>query len=423
MLARVDASLQTAAPTVAVAYVLTDYPRLAMTFITGEIDEIRRTGGRVLPIAMNRPLDADLVTVEGREREQECLYLKSAGVIGAFLRIFGRHPLGVARVALMAVRSAGSDGGRIVRRLAHVAYAALIVEYCRAEGVRHLHAHFGNPPGTIAWFAASLGNLASDEQWTWSMTIHGSHDFTNDAEARLDLKVAAADAVVTISDFTRSQVLIHCRPEDWPKVSVVRCGIDLDSFSYRDGAPQGTVPVVTTVGRLSAEKGQAVLLEAMAMLRDRGVSARAQLIGDGPLREHLHAMIQELELGDRVDLVGELAPSDVVRTLRESAVFCLPSFAEGLPIAMMEAMAIGVPVVTTHVSGIPELAVDHESALTVAPADPTALADALALTLGDPAAAEQRARTARRLVEENHSRAKNVATLCTLFARLGTTGA
>jgi colanic acid/amylovoran biosynthesis glycosyltransferase len=398
-----------------VAYVVTDYPRLAMTFITGEIDELRRAGGRVLPFAINRPGKADVSTAEGRERERECVYLKSAAVIGALLRVLGRHPVGTARVALMAIRSGGLDLARIVRRLAHLAYGTLIVEHCRAQGIRHLHAHFGQSPATIAWFAASVGNLDGDERWTWSVTIHGPHVFTNEEEVRLDLKVADAAAVVTISEFTRSQVLRYSHPEDWPKVTIVRCGIDLDAFAFRDGALHDAVPVITTVGRLAVEKGQPVLLDAVAMLRDRGIAARAEIIGDGPLQKHLRTRIEELELADRVTLVGELVPEEVVGRLRSSAVFCLPSFAEGLPVAMMEAMAIGVPVVTTHVNGIPELAVNHVSALTVAPGDAEGLADALEATLADPGAAECRARHGRLLVEQRHARQENVAALYHLF--------
>ena len=150
----------------AVAYVMTDYPKLAMTFISGELDEVERRGHRVVPIAMNAPTARDVADAEGRHREQACLYLKRGGwrpLAGSVLRTLRRHPLNLARLVVFALRSARLDLTLMVRRLAHVAYGALVVEHCRTEGIRHLHAHFGQSPASIAWFAALVGNWESDE--------------------------------------------------------------------------------------------------------------------------------------------------------------------------------------------------------------------------------------------------------------------
>jgi colanic acid/amylovoran biosynthesis glycosyltransferase len=402
-----------------VAYVLTNYPCLAMTFISGEIDEIRRRGGEVFPIAMNRPSDSELATVEGRQRASDCRYLKSAEPARALARLLIRHPIGVARVAATALRSARSDVVRMARRLVHVAYAALVVEHCRSNGVSHLHAHFGQSPASIAWFAAELGNLEAGERWTWSMTAHGADVFSDSDEVRADLKVEHASFVIAISDFTRSQVLRYSDPAWWSKVKVVRCGIDLEAFPKRHVEPVGVTPVVTTVGRLAPEKGQTVLIDALAELRDRGITARVELIGAGPLQQTLRAAAFARGIEDRVDFVGELPPHEVAERLRRSTVFCLPSFAEGLPVAMMEAMAMGAPVVATHVNGIPELAVNGRSALTVAPGDAQALAGALETVLADPAGARCRADEARRLVEVYHEQSRNVGQLIDLLLDAG----
>jgi colanic acid/amylovoran biosynthesis glycosyltransferase len=402
-----------------VAYVLTNYPCLAMTFISGEIDEIRRRGGIVLPVSMNRPSDSEMASTQGRQRAAECRYLKSAATARAFAALFARHPLGVARVGGMALRSARSDVLRMARRLVHVAYAALVVEHCRANGVSHLHAHFGQSPASIAWFAAELGNLEAGERWTWSMTAHGADVFSDSDEVRADLKVEHASFVVAISDFTRSQMLRYSDPRWWSKVKVVRCGIDLDAFPRRNVEPDGAAPLVTTVGRLAPEKGQTVLIDALAELRDRGITARVELIGAGPLEQTLRAAARARGIEDCVDFVGELPPHEVAERLRRSAVFCLPSFAEGLPVAMMEAMAMGTPVVATHVNGIPELAVNGRSALTVAPGDAQALAGALETVLADAAGARCRADEARRLVEVHHEQSRNVGQLIDLLVDAG----
>lgn len=402
-----------------VGYVMTHYPRNAQTFIAGEIDAVRAAGVAVQCFAMNRPDAAELAVAGAADRAADTVYLKDRrwAAIGDALVFAVWHPIGMTRLIGTVLKSGGGSIRRSARRLAHLVQAARVARVAKAHGIRHLHAHFGLAPATIAWFASRL--LALGERPAgFSFTIHGFHDFADPAETRLDLKAPAADAVVCVSDFTRGQLFLNADPAAWPKAHVVRCGIDLAEWQYQ--APRrGEGPVtVVAIGRLSPEKGFGILLEAMAELRDAGAPVRLRLVGDGPERVALTEAIARLSLAEHVSLVGELPPAQVREELRNADIFCLPSFSEGLPVSIMEAMAAGVPVVTTWIAGIPELAADGVTALTVPPARVDALAWALRRLAEDPALAGQLAEAARTRVEMQHDQATNGRAMADLMRGL-----
>ena len=402
---------------VQVAYVMTHYPRVALTYIAGEIDEVDRNGAGIVPIVMNLPGREDLTTEEARERQRRSLYLKAspvhvaAATIGAILA----HPIKMARLLFAAVRSARSDVGLMGRRLVHLAYATLAAKHCRERGVRHLHAQFGLAPATIAWFACDILNFDRRSASTWSFTIHGFHDFVNETESRLDLKAASAAFVICISDFTKSQL---CRVTDsryWGRFHVLRCGIDLDCFRLRNERPQRKVPRIAIVGRLSPEKGHGILLDAVGKLADQHVPVEIEIIGDGPSAEAIRRQAADLGIERAVFFAGELLPDEVSRRLAEADIFCMASFAEGLPISIMEVMAVGVPVVTTWIGGIPELAENDVTALTVPPANSDALADAIKRLIVDVPLRDRLTSAARAAVERAHSRESTSGQLTALF--------
>jgi colanic acid/amylovoran biosynthesis glycosyltransferase len=388
-----------------VAYVMTHHPRVATTFISGEIDGITRSGGEIVPVAINLPGPDDLTTAEARRTAEETLHLKGVGyrrLVGALARFAVRDPAGAARTLGTAVRSAGLDLGTLARRLVHLADAAYLVEHLRERDVTHLHAHFGQAPATIAWFTTLVGNCAVGETWTWSFTIHGFQDFVHQADARLDLKSGSARFVACISDFTRSQLCGITDPRHWDRFHVLRCGIDLERFADRGRRPISTPPHLITVARLSPEKGQVVLIDALARLHATGIDATLEIVGSGPYESELRTAVARHGLDDHVTFAGELLPALVSERLRSADVFCLPSFSEGLPVSIMEAMAIGTPVVATAISGIPELAIHDETALTVPPGNADALAHALRRMCTEPGLAEELSGAARAAVAERH---------------------
>lgn len=387
-----------------VGYVMTHYPKLAQTFIANEIDAVERDGLAVTCFAMNPPDAVERRAPGAEARIARTTYLKTS-LPGAVIRLLGltaRHPLAMAKVWGLTLRSGGGDLRRTVRRIAHLAQATLVADQAAHEGITRLHAHFGLAPATIAWLATAIAQARGVSGAAFSFTIHGFHDFVDPAEARLELKARDAAAVLCISDFTRSQIFLNSDPALWPKFHVARCGIDLKAFAYRDPTPHDGVPTVMALGRLSAEKGFGVLLDAITQLHREGTPVRLRIVGDGPMRKELEATAQATGVADAVTFTGELPPAAVREELAGADVFALTSFSEGLPVSLMEAMAIGVPTVTTWIAGIPELAENDVSALTVPPARADALAEALRRLAGDPDLGLRLAKAARKKVEHQH---------------------
>ena len=393
-----------AAPRAPAGYVLTHYPKLAQTFIAGEIEAVERAGVPVRVFAMNAPEAHELTRAGAEAKAARTVYLKPlmSQALATLLAITLRRPLAMAGVWRKAIASGGGNPARIVRRLSHLAQAALVARHARQQGIERLHAHFGLAPATIAWLATAIAHAEGRREARFGFTIHGFHDFFDPAETRLDLKAREAAQVLCISDFTRSQLCLTTDPKWWRRFHVARCGVDTAAFAYRDPPAISGKARIMALGRLSPEKGFAVLLEAMALLRDRGVEAELKIVGDGPTRGDLESQIAALGLGDRVTWAGELPPAEVSRELAASDIFCMAYFSEGLPISIMEAMAVGVPVVSTWIAGIPELARDGETALTVPPADAEALAQAADRLVGDAVLRTRLARAGRALVEERH---------------------
>ena len=402
------------------AYVMTHYPRVALTFIAGEIDQVEQLGGQIFPVVMNQPTSVDLTTEEARERQRGSFYLKASPLRNATAAVgeFLAHPIEMTKLVFRAMKSAGSDLALMGRRLVHLAYAASTARYCKEHQIRHLHAHFGQAPATIAWFASEIMNFGAAGSCTWSFTIHGFQDFVDEAVARLDLKAASASFVICVSDFTKSQLCRVTDPRYWDRFRVVRCGIDLDAFPLRSPRPMRPVPRIVIVGRLSPEKGHGILLDAVAKLAKDQVPVEVEIVGDGPFADAIRRQEAQLGLYDRVSHSGELLPEDVSRRLAEADIFCMASFSEGLPISIMEAMAIGVPVVTTWISGIPELAVNEVTAMTVPPGNSDALAAAIKRLIKEPELCERLVPAARSAVERLHSQQTNVAELTSLFRSL-----
>ncbi len=401
--------------TLSVGYVMTHYPRNAQTFIAGEIDGVRAAGVEVACFAMNRPDARELAVAGAQDKVAGTTYLKDSplGAIGDVLAISLRHPVGMSRIVGAALKSGGGSARRTIRRLAHLIQAARLARVAKAQGLRHLHAHFGLAPATIAWLASRMMSL-DGAPVGFSFTIHGFHDFADPAETRLDLKAQAADAVVCVSDFTRGQLFLNSDPVVWSRAHVIRCGIDLAVWQFAAPQRSSDAPTIVALGRLSAEKGFGILIEALAQLQE----AKLRLVGDGPERAALTAMVERLGLSDRVTFVGELPPEQVRAELRAADIFCLPSFSEGLPVSIMEAMAAGVPVVATWIAGRPELAQDGVTALTVPPARVDALAEALRRLADDPALGRELAVAARARVEALHDQTINGQAMADLLRSL-----
>lgn len=401
-----------------ISYLMTHFPAVSHTFVADEISALEASGVPVATFAINPPRNVDAKATDATEWSQRTTYLKRRplGTIWLTMKALVWHP----SLLGLVVRPGGWDAKAYVWRIFHLAEGAALAEQMRRIGSQHVHAHFGQSPATIAWFAAEVANSCrrpDDPQVTWSVTIHGWHEFTNEEHAGLRAKVASAAFVACISDFTRSQLCRISSPRDWSKLHVIRCGIDLDRFTRRPHPPDNDRPRVLVVARVSPEKGHLVLVDAMHELAARH-DFDLDILGpdaDG-FSDVVMARAAELGLADRVHMCGAATHGEVARALDGADVFCLPTFAEGLPVVIMEAMARGVPVVTTYIAGIPELAIHNDTALLAPASNATALAEGIERLLTDPVLRDRLTDSAAQRVRQDHDVRRNVEHLAHLFA-------
>jgi glycosyltransferase involved in cell wall biosynthesis len=300
----------------------------------------------------------------------------------------------------------------LVRAPAVLLKAAVLARRIEGMRARRVHAHFATHPALAAWFVRELTGIS------YGFTAH-AHDLYVD-RAMLAEKVRRADLVVTISEFNRRLIERACGGAAAGKVHVVRCGVDLGAFAPAPRRPPA-IPTFACVASLRPYKGHEVLIEAAALLRREGLDLRLVLVGEGTRRRAIEAHVARAGLSEVVRLRGALPHEEIPAVLAGATALVLPSVTardgqmEGIPVALMEAMAAGVPVVASRLSGIPELVRDGETGLLVPERDPVALAAALERLVRDPALAARLADAGRRAVREQHDRTRNVARLRALL--------
>lgn len=350
-----------------IAYLVSRYPAISHTFILREVLALRRLGAAIETFSIRRPDTRELLSAADREAfatTDAIVPPHPLELMADHARALVMSPLRYARTLLLALALSPPGIKGMVWQLFYFAEAILLWRRCEQSGVRHIHAHFANVATDVALLAASFGG----QRWSWSFTMHGSAEFYDVARHRLPQKVERADLVVCISHFCRSQLMGLVAEEHWAKLRVVRCGIDADAFRpVARPEPRGGSMRVLHVGRLVPVKGHAILLEALAELTAAGINVTATLVGDGPERANLERLAEELGLADQVTFAGSVGQDEIRSHYACADVFCLPSFAEGVPVVLMEAMASGLPVVATRVTGVPELVEEGVSGLLATP--------------------------------------------------------
>jgi colanic acid/amylovoran biosynthesis glycosyltransferase len=381
-----------------VAYLVNQYPAISHTFIRREIEALERTGVAVTRFSVRRSAQKLLSPADQVEAERTTVLLDGGafGLARALVKVFLSSPLRFARALGLAVQSGRHSTRGVLVHLIYLAEAALLLGHLRRHRLSHVHAHFGTNSATVAMLCHTLGGT------TFSFTAHGPEEFDKADLWHLCDKIARASFVVAISSFGRSQLYRHCPREQWDKIQIVHCGVD-DSFLEAVRTPVPEAPRLVSVARLSEQKGLFVLMEALGELHRRGREFELNLVGDGELRAEVERTIARLELGGKVHLMG-WADEDQVRSLMlDARAMVLPSFAEGLPVVIMEALALGRPVVTTYVGGIPELVVPNRCGWLVPAGSPEDLVDALEEVLAaTPAALQAMGEAGRERVRARH---------------------
>jgi glycosyltransferase involved in cell wall biosynthesis len=418
---------------VKVAYLCSLYPAVSHTFIIREVEALRALGAEIATFSIHRAGPEHLLDEPAREAFASTFAIlpaRWAKLLAGHLKLAIAAPRAYLSTFALALRLAPRGVRGLLWQAFYFAEAVVLFEQCRKREIRHIHAHIANVAADVALLTASLGTaIDRDDPWSWSFTMHGPTEFFDVAHFRLAEKLERARFVICISDFARSQLIALGDANAWEKLHVVHCGVPRERFTRGAEAPRsgdatprraraGTAgePTILYVGRLVPEKGQAVLLRALALLHERGRPARATLVGEGPQRSVLEALGEQLGVAGLVDFTGALGQEEI-RTLYETAaVFCLPSFAEGIPCVLMEAMAMELPVVSTFVAGIPELVDDGHNGLLVAPGRIDQLARVLEWLLADPALCRRLGAAAREKVLEEFNSERSAEQLYAIFA-------
>jgi len=339
-----------------IAYLINQYPLISHVFIRREIHALERQGVEIQRIAL-RGWDVPVVDEEDEEERRRTRYVLQNGpapLLWAVLRTLLAAPRRFLSALALAFRMGWHAERPLPYHLAYLAEACRMLPWLKSSGVTHVHAHFGTNSAEVAMLAHALGGPP------YSFTAHGPTEFDMPRFLGIAEKVRRAAFVVAISSYGRSQLYRWIRHADWTKVKVIHCGLDA-SFCEAAPTPPASEARLVNVGRLSAAKGQLLLVEAARRLAEKGVRFELVLVGDGEMRAEIEALVARHGLGKQMRVAGAISTKELREEFLRSRGLVLPSFAEGLPMVIMEAMALRRPVLTTHIAGIPELVVPGET--------------------------------------------------------------
>lgn len=398
-----------------VAYLINQYPKVSHSFIRREIAGVEAHGVTVKRYSI-RSCAAELVDPEDVQELERTHMLLAEGAVRLILSflVIGltRFPKWLRAMKMTIQLGIRHSERGILRHLAYLVEACRLVQLFEQANVDHVHCHFGTNPTTVAMLCRMLGGP------TYSFTVHGPEEFDHPYELGITEKIQRSAFVVAISSFGRSQLYRWCDYTDWEKIQVVRCGVDA-SFAQAELTDIPDQPNLVCVGRLCEQKGQILLVEAVKQLVDEGCKLHLTLVGDGDMRPQVEALIQQYDLADYITITGWATGAEVREYLLQARTMVLPSFAEGLPVVIMEALALGRPVISTYVAGIPELVEPGANGWLVAAGSVKDVAQAMQSALElPPAQLQQMGKVGAARVNQAHSVTLESGRLVSLFETL-----
>ena len=333
-----------------VAYLVNQYPKVSHTFIRREIAALEAAGIEVHRYSI-RPCPDQLVDEADKAEEARTRVILRAGplrLLGGLVKSGVTHPLKTLQAGKLALDVGWrSDRGPLLH-LAYLVEACTLRDWLAERGIEHVHAHFGTNSAAVAMLCHVVGGPP------YSLTCHGPKEFDRPEHLGLAEKIARARFVAGVSSFGRSQLFRWTRAGEWDKVHVVPCGVD-QGFLDAPPVPVPAAPRLCSVGRICEQKGQLLLVRALGRLRREGRRAELVLVGDGELRATVEEAARQEGVADQLTITGWADGARVRQEIQAARALVMPSFAEGLPVSIMEALALGRPVVSTYVAGIPEL--------------------------------------------------------------------
>lgn len=358
-----------------VAYLINQYPKVSHSFIRREILALAAQGIHICRYSI-RPCPDQLIDPDDLEELKKTQVLLAVGLGGLVVQlswVLVSRPLAFIRAFKLATQIGWQSHRGLWRHYIYLAEASVLFFRLRAANVTHLHAHFGTNPAAVAMLCHALGGPP------YSFTVHGPDEFDHPQALHLETKIAHAAFVVAVSSYGKSQLYRWSHPQDWSKIHIIHCGLDHLFL----GQPPTSLPETShfvCIGRLCPAKGQLLLVEAVAQLIAEGVDLRLTLVGDGELRPALETAIATAQLEKIVTITGWVSSSHIRDYLLDAKIKVLPSFAEGLPVVLMEALALGRPVISTYIAGIPEL-VEPAHGWLIPAGSVTALKEAMRVSL------------------------------------------
>ena len=394
-----------------IAYLVSQYPATNHTFILREIVGLRVLGMHVEVVAI-RADDRQLEQMTAVERVEHLgtrtVFPFGTRFASAHVGTLVRNPLGYARGLRLALGLASWNVRSAAAYVVYFCEAVVAGSYIKAAGIGHAHTHFSS---TVTLLMAKIFGFSM------SMTVHGPDEFSDVVGFHMRTKVAACRFVVAISDYARSQIMRACPPDLWDRIEVCRLGVDPGQFVPGTARENADPFRLICVGRLAPVKAQRVLIQAVARAIDSGLRVRLCVVGPGPDRQLLEALVGSLGLNGAVEFAGAKNQEELRFLYLASDAFVLASFAEGVPVVLMEAMAMEIPCIATWVNGVPELIQHEVSGLLVAPAREADLAAAIVRLGRDAGLRRALGRAGRLRVEADYDLSTNVALLRDVMAR------
>jgi glycosyltransferase involved in cell wall biosynthesis len=395
-------------------YLISKYPAVSHTFILREILALRERGIEIDVASINDSGDRLAMTEIEKGEADRTFYVKRAGAVGAAKALLSgafAQPLRSLSGVQAAFRLGALDPKRTVLCLFYLTEAFILADWLRRRSLNHLHVHFATPAATVALLLSKIAPV------TFSMMVHGPDEFYDVSGYYLAEKISAARFVVCISHFAQSQVMKLSDGAQWSKFDIARLGVDTNHFVPRTPTPSTGIFEILCVGRLVQTKGQRILIQAVSLLAEQGRPVMLRLVGDGPDRADLERTVQKSGLKENIRLEGAVNQDRIQEFYRRADVFALASFAEGIPVVLMEAMAMEIPCVSTSINGIPELIRDGEDGFLVAPSDVEGLATAIVRLMDDTGMRERVGKAGRLRVVKDYEIGASADHLVTVFQR------
>jgi len=400
-----------------IAYLAPELPSLSATFVTNEILALESKGLEVHPFSVHKPgHQAHGKQAEDLAERTEVLYDRSIfQTFTSLLKVFVKAPVRTMKAKALLISDMFKVGLFSLQSL-KLAYQFLRGAYLAGQliekKVHHLHIHFAHVPTQIGMYAATMAGIP------FSFMVHANDIF--ERPLLIKEKVARSHKTMSISQFNID--LMKRKGADLKQIEIVRCGVDANQYGDLEGKQDSNTEfVIGTIGRLVEKKGIDTLIDAAKVLKEKNYSFRIEIAGDGPLRTELEAQVQDLELGDRIQFLGSLPHMEVMKWMKQLNAFVLAGKKDrngdmdGIPVVLMEAMMLGIPVISTKLSGIPELVIHEETGLIGEPGSAFELSQNLIRYIESEGLVERLIPLARQRIETEFDRSLNADRLIRIF--------